>query len=111
MFLYPIGVIWSFICTCGINLAFSSVAFINLPQENQTLYIGFHSTANFLAALTAATLARAFVTRLGGLRFTLLGVPFGEKQLLMLIVGALMVGVGLAIGAIAKKNIKEGLEH
>lgn len=111
MFLYPIGVIWSFICTCGINLAFSSVAFINLPRDNQTLYIGFHSTANFLAALTAATLARSFVTRLGGLRFTLLGVPFGEKQLLMLIVGALMVGVGLAIGAIAKKNIKEGLEH
>ena len=111
IFLYPVGVIWSFICSCGINLAFSSVAFINLPKDNQTLFIGFHSTANFLAALTAATLARSFVTRLGGLRFTLLGVPFGDKQLLMLIVGVLMAGVGLAIGAIARKNKKEGLEH
>ncbi len=111
LWLYPLGVIWSFVCTSGINLAFASVALINLPQENQTLFVGFYSTANFLAALTAATLARAFVTRFGGLRFTLLGVPFGEKQLLMLIVGTLMVGVGLGIRAIARKNKTQGVEH
>ncbi len=111
LWLYPVGVIWSFLCTSGINLAFSSVAFINLPQDNQTLYVGFYSTANFLAALTAATVARTFVTSLGGLRITLLGVSFGEKQLLMLIVGVLMVGVGLGIRIIAAKNKAEGVEH
>ena len=111
LFLYPIAVIWSFLCTCGINLAFSSVAFINIPKENQTLYIGFYSTANFLAALIAATLARSFVTSLSGQRFELLGITIGEKQLLMLVVGLLMVGVGLSIRLIARKNIKEGLEH
>ncbi len=111
LFLYPIGVIWSFICSSAINLAFSSVAFINIPKENQTLYIGFYSTANFLAALTAATVARTFVTQLQGLRFTLLGVPFGEKQLLMLIVGVLMVGVGVVILRIANINKSQGLEH
>ncbi len=111
IFLYPIAVIWSFLCTCGINLAFSSVAFINIPKENQTLYIGFYSTANFLAALTAAFIGRTFVTSLSGLRFTIWGVPFGEKQLLMMIVGVLMLGVGLGIRAIARANIKQGLEH
>ncbi|HHT08529.1 MAG TPA: MFS transporter [Clostridiales bacterium] len=111
IFLFPIAVIWSFLCTCGINLAFSSVAFINIPKENQTLYIGFYSTANFLAALTAAFIGRTFVTSLSGLRFTIWGVPFGEKQLLMMIVGVLMLGVGLGIRAIARANIKQGLEH
>lgn len=111
LFLYPIGVIWSFICSSAINLAFSSVGFINIPKENQTLYIGFYSTCNFLAALTAAAIARTFVTRMQGLHFTLLGVPFGEKQLLMLIVGFLMVGVGLAILQIARVNKRQGLEH
>lgn len=111
IFLYPIAVIWSFLCTCGINLAFSSVAFINIPKENQTLYIGFYSTANFLAALTAAFIGRTFVTSLEGLRFTIWGVPFGEKQLLMMVVGVLMLGTGLGIRAIARANIKQELEH
>lgn len=111
VFLYPIGMIWSFICVCGINLAFTSVAFINIPSSNQTLHIAFYSTANFLAALTAATLARAFVTNLHSLRFHLLGILFGEKQLLMLIVGGLMLGVGLMVLRLAALNKKQGLEH
>ncbi|MDI9519696.1 MAG: MFS transporter [Bacillota bacterium] len=111
LFLYPIGVIWSFICSSAINLGFTNLSFINIPRENQTLYVGFYSTANSLAALAAASLARAFVTRLQGLRFTLLGVPFGEKQLLMLVVGALMVGVGFVILRIARVNKLQGLEH
>jgi len=64
-----------------------------------------------LAALTAAFIGRTFVTSLSGLRFTIWGVPFGEKQLLMMIVGVLMLGVGLGIRAIARANIKQGLEH
>lgn len=111
IFLYPIAVIWSFICSSGINLAFSGVVFINMPKENQTLYVGFYSTANFLAALAAAMLSRTFVTRLHGLRFHLLGVQFGEKQLLILIVGILMAGVGLAVWRIAAINKRQGLEH
>jgi MFS family permease len=111
MILYPVAVIWSFVCTSGINLAFSSVAFINIPKENQTLYIGFYSTANFLAALSAAALSRFFVTRMSGLRFFIMGVPFGEKQLLMLIVGFLMVGVGLVVYRVAMLNRSQGLEH
>lgn len=111
MYLYPLGVLWSNICSCGINLAFAGVSFINLPEDNQTVFIGFYSTCNFLAGLLAATAARTFVTSLNGLRFTLLGIPFGEKQLLMLVVSLLMVGVGLAVRAIWKKNSSQGLEH
>lgn len=110
-FLYPLGMILSFVCLSGINLAFAGVGFINIPKEKQTLYIGFYSTANFLAALAAATLSRYFVQRFHGLRFTLLGVPFGEKQLLMLIVGVLMALAGLVILRVAGVNRRQGLEH
>lgn len=110
LLLYPVGVIWSFMCSSGINLAFSSVAYINLPEGDQTVYIGFYSTANFMAALAAATIARTFVTSLQGLRFTLLGVQFGEKQLLMMVVGTLMFGVGMGVRRVYRKNLSEGVD-
>lgn len=108
--LYPAGMIWSFVCTSGINLAFSSIAYVNLPAENQTLFIGFYSTVNNLGALAASMIARAFVTRLEGLRFSLLGIGFGEKQLIMIIAGVLMAGVGLGIRVIYNKNLAEHAE-
>lgn len=110
MFLYPIAVVWSFICLSGINLAFSSVAYINIPKENQTLYIGFYQTANFMAAMTAATIGRTFVTSASGLRFSLLGVQIGEKQLLMMIVGLLVGGVGYGVRRIYKKNLADQVD-
>lgn len=110
-FLYVIGMVWWFVFVNGINLAFANVIYLNLPQENQTLYVSFYSTANFLAAVATSMLARTFVTGLGGLRFTLLGVSFGEKQLLMLIVGISMLGAGLVIRALGRRNQAQGLQY
>ena len=63
-----------------------------------------------MAALAAATIARTFVTSLQGLRFTLLGVQFGEKQLLMMVVGTLMFGVGMGVRRVYRKNLSEGVD-
>ncbi len=109
-YLYAIAMIWIFVCTSGINLAFTSVAYVNLPADNQTLYIGFFATVNNLGALSAAMISRAFVTNLEGLRFSFLGVGFGEKQLIVLITGVLMVGVGLGIHWVYKKNLAAQVE-
>lgn len=103
--LYPIAIIWSFLCTCGINLAFSSMAYLNLPEQNQTLFVGFFATANNMGALSAAVFATAFVSAFSGLRFRLMGVTFGEKQVLMLIVGVLMAGIGFGVRRVFKKNL------
>lgn len=110
LFLYPIGVVWSFICLSGINLAFSSVAYINIPKDNQTLYIGFYQTANFMAAMSAAAIGRGFVTGLNGLRFKFLGIQIGEKQLLMMIVGLMMLAVSFGILRIYKKNLADNVD-
>ena len=111
LFLYPIGMILNFIFVSGINLAFSSVGYLNIPDDNQTMYISFYATANNLAALAAATIARAFVSGLGGLRFHLFGVPFGEKQLLMLIIGIFMLAGGIMIRFIYRKNKAQGYQY
>ena len=109
VFLYIIGMVWWFVFISGVNLAFSSIAYMNLPEQHQTLYFSFYSTANFLAAVLTSIVARTFVTGLGGLRFTLLG--FGEKQLLMLVVGISMLGVGAAIRDLARRNRAQGLQY
>ena len=110
LFLYPIGMIINYLCVSGINLAFSSVGYINIPEDNQTMYISFYATANNLAALAAATISRTFVSGLGGLRFHIFGVPFGEKQLLMLMLCFLMLGGGFAVRYIFKKNKGQGFQ-
>lgn len=111
LFLYPIGMILNFLCVSGINLAFSSVGYLNIPEDNQTMYISFYATANNLAALFGATLSRAFVAGLSGLRFHIFGVPFGEKQLLMLIIGFLMLGGGIVIHYLYKLNKSQGYQY
>ncbi len=111
LFLYPIGMIINYLCVSGINLAFSSVGYINIPEDNQTMYISFYATANNLAALAAATISRTFVSGLGGLRFHILGVPFGEKQLLMLMLCFLMLGGGFLVRFLYQKNKVQGHQY
>ena len=111
LLLYPIGMILNFLCVSGINLAFSSVGYLNIPEDNQTMYISFYATANNLAALFGATRSPAFVSGLSGLRFHIFGVPFGEKQLLMLIIGFLMLGGGIVIHYLYKLNKSQGYQY
>lgn len=98
LFLYPLSVIFSFVCTTGINLAFTSVAYINIPEQNQTLFIGFYSTLSNLGALAGATLGRTFVGWTQGVTATVMGVTMVDKQILILCVGGLML---LAAGLVA----------
>ena len=74
------------------------------------MYISFYATANNLAALAAATISRTFVSGLGGLRFHIFGVPFGEKQLLMLMLCFLMLGGGIAVRYIYRRNKGQGFQ-
>ncbi len=110
LWLFPLGSIWSNICLVGISLAFTSVAYVNIPQENQTLFIGFYSTMSNLGALVGAFLSRTFMTAFEGTKFNLLGIPFGEKQVMMIVVGILMMGGGFVVRMIHKRNTLEKVE-
>ena len=110
VFLFFLGEIWCYACLAGINYAFCSVAYINVPKESQTIFIGFYSTCANLGALIGSALGRAFVTSFPALRLSVLGVTLGEKQILMALTGIGMVLVAFAVRAVWRRNTREGAE-
>lgn len=110
LFLFPLGEIWCYICMVGINLGFSSFAYINIPEKNQTIYIGFYSTICNLGALLGSTFGRSFVTTLAGFQMTIFGVGIGEKQMLMAVSGIAMVIMSFVTYWVWRKNSAEGAE-
>ena len=111
LWLYPVGTIMGFIFLVGISLGFTGVAYINIPKENQTLFIGFYSTMSNLGALVGASVSRAFMTAFEGTSFSLLGIHFGEKQVMMMVVGFLMLGAGFTVRMVYQRNELEKVEN
>lgn len=85
--LYPLTLIYAYVLAAGINLSFSNIPYINIPKQNQTLFIGFYSTMTNLGALLGVTFGRQLVTLTEDV--TILGA--GNKQLLVFLVGVLMI--------------------
>lgn len=102
VWLYPSTIIYSFVLATGINLSFTNIPYINIPKQDQTLYIGFYSTMSNLGALLGVTFGRQFVTMTESLTF--LGA--GNKQMLMYTVFVLMSLAALAIFFL-RRGVKE----
>jgi len=90
LFLYLIFTLYSFAVAPGINLAFSNIPYINMPEKNQTNFIGFYSAVNNFAALLGATSGREFITHTESLNITLLGMRMQNKQYLLLLTTVVM---------------------
>jgi len=102
IWLYPMTLIYAYVLAVGINLSFTNIPYINIPKQNQTIYIGFYSTMCNFGALLGVTFGREFVTMTENLH--MLGM--GNKQLLVTLVGLLMIlGSGLIFWL--RKGVKE----
>lgn len=51
VWLYPVTVLYSLIFAVGINLSFSMIPYLNLPEERRTVYMAFYNTCCALSAL------------------------------------------------------------
>lgn len=91
LFLHLLFMIYAFAVVPGINLTFSNIPYINMPEKNQTNFIGFYSAMNNFAALLGATVGREFITRTESLKITLLGMQMQNKQYLLLLTSAVML--------------------
>lgn len=91
MFLYPLSVVLSFTMLTGISLTFTNIPFINIPEKNQTNFIGFYAALNNLAALLGVTLGREFITRTEEIRIVVLGTTMQNKQYILLITAVFML--------------------
>jgi len=91
LFLYVIFTIYAFAVAPGINIVFSNIPYINLPEKNQTNFIGFYSAMNNFAALLGATVGREFITHTESLKITLLGIQMQNKQYMLIFTSMMML--------------------
>lgn len=81
----------------GINTTYANIAFVNLPESDQTNYISFHllvvNIATFLGVLTG-TIAVAWI---GDNALTLFGIRFTSVQMLLWVQAAGEVAVALFV--------------
>ncbi len=90
LFFYPLSLIWAYVIGISINLSFTGIPYLNMPQKNQTAYIGFYSTMINLAAFLGVTLSKYFVLATEGLTLNLFGFEMVNKQYLVLLTGVMV---------------------
>ena len=102
LWLYTFAQIWAFTLGAGILLAMNNVPYINIPKENQTMFIGFYSTMTSIGSLVGVSLGRKVVTTLGDTVF----MGMCDKQLLLLFAFFMMETAALVMFFLRRK-IKE----
>ncbi len=102
--LYPLAVIFSFLVAPGINLVFANMPYINIPEKDQTNYIGFYSAMNNLAALLGVLTGKEFIKHTEGMALSLLGMEMQNKQYILILTAAVMLIAVLLIFAMNRKK-------
>ena len=100
---YPISQIYAYVFAIGINLSFTGVPYVNMPQQNQTSFLGFYSTCGNLAVLISVWMGKQFILGVGDAEVTLLGLVFTGKQLLVALTGFMEVLAACGICLVSRK--------
>jgi len=103
VWVYPFSQLLGCVFAVGINLSFTGIPYVNMPEKNQTVFIGFYSTMANFAALLGVTIGKYFILATENVSFNLLGMQFGNKQLIVVLTGALMCFAVLGIRLISGK--------
>jgi hypothetical protein len=104
--LFPIAVIFSFLVAPGINLVFANIPFINIPEKDQTNYIGFFATMNNLAALLGVLTGKEFIKHTEGIKISLLGIEMQNKQYVLILTAFAMLIAVVLIYLMQRKTDK-----
>lgn len=107
MFIYPLSQILAYLFAVGINLSFTGIPYVNMPEKNQTVFMGFYSSMANLAAFLGVTLGKRFVLITEDMRITIGGLTIMNKQALMLVTAALMLITVIGVWLIDKKTPRE----
>ncbi|MDD2503194.1 MAG: MFS transporter [Clostridia bacterium] len=107
LLLYLIFMLYAFAISPGINLVFSNLPYVNMPDENQTNLLGFYSTLNSFAGFLGASLGRQFITMTEGMRIKFGGTTMGNKQLVLILAAVFMLASALTIFRLTRKSDSE----
>jgi hypothetical protein len=89
-YLYPLSMIFGFIFAPGINIVFSNLPYINLPESEQTNYIGFYSAMSNFAAFTGAFFGKKFIEITDGKTISVFNMVLQNKQYLLIFTAIMM---------------------
>lgn len=102
--LYPIALIFAFFVAPGINLVFANIPFINIPDKDQTNYIGFYSTMNNLAALLGVLTGKEFIRHTEGMTIDFIGIQMQNKQYILILTAVVMLFAVVLIYILQKRS-------
>lgn len=95
----------------GMNIACSNMCFLNMPTEDQTNYIAFHTIIANLASFLGMMCGTGFVGRFPELCVRLGGLQFGNVQVLMWFEAAMQLFVSLLVFALYKQMTPDEQAH
>ena len=81
----------------GCNVAYANMAFINLPEEDQTNYIAFHTLVVNIGGFLGMMLGTGFVAAYPDIVVTVLGLEFTNVQMLFWLQALGELSVGIAV--------------
>ena len=110
LFIYPLSCIWAYFMAIGINLSFTGIPYLNMPEKNQTMFIGFYSTMANLAALLGVTFGKYFILWTENFTLNFFGFEMINKQYLVLLTGLFIMIAALGICWV-DKSVKKAKEQ
>lgn len=110
--LYLAGNLWSFfISPTGITLALQGLPYWHIPEKHQTVYLSVYLVGMNIASVVGIFWGKCFMNWTQGLEITILQVPMGNKQLLVLMNAGLILLAAVAIRLLAKEKRDEEGEN
>ena len=100
--LYLLCVLGTAFIAPGINLVAMNLPYLHTPEESRTMYISMFTTGNAFAAFAGVSLGNILMIGTQNLNYTILGLPFGNKQSMCILQAALMLLMTLAVRGVSK---------
>ena len=106
LWLYPVVVIFCFLLSPAINLVMANIAYYNIPEKNQTIYLSFYSFCSMIGAILGNLFATQFMLHTEGRTFRMFGVPMISNQFLPTITGLLIIALGVIVFFLDRREIR-----
>ncbi|MBR7136570.1 MAG: hypothetical protein IKC99_00790, partial [Clostridia bacterium] len=94
----------------GLNLAYANLPFLNLPKEDQSNYLVFHTLVTNLCAFVGSVFSTGFISLMEGLSLNVGFHTFEHVPLLILLQGTGYLIIGFVVYKTRKRIApKDGL--
>ncbi len=86
-----------------INIMFSTITYMNMPETNRTAYLSFYSLCSTIASFLGTVCGTIFMNATYGADFTLFGLLFTNYQYLNMVQFILIIGIAAYVAIMGKR--------